>query len=231
VMRDVLFRHLPPWEQPPQATGRSFWLNGSTWEYPSFDNAEVFVKRLVRAGLIAVDLTVNSSLRGTQRELSLRSVQRHFLQATGITYRAIRQIERSQAVTKTVASPATRVPAVPFSQNPDRSMHVEMGGESNRTAWLPWATWAAALWSLLGNPTMPSLSAHHRPVAYAVDRGPHRRPTSITRTLCRCMTWAAQTRFRAMSSPTSDKAKDFAALRSWIPPRSSRGVPGLFLLL
>ena len=83
----------------PEATRRSFWLNGSTWEYPSFDNAEVFVKRLVRAGLIVVDLTVESALLGAQRELSLRSAQRHFLQATGITHGTIRQIERARHAT------------------------------------------------------------------------------------------------------------------------------------
>ncbi|HKB41829.1 MAG TPA: helix-turn-helix domain-containing protein [Gemmataceae bacterium] len=83
----------------PEATGRSFWLNGSAWEYPNFENAETFVKRLVQAGLIAVDLTVDSALQGQPRELSLRSAQRHFLQATGITHSAIRQIERARRAT------------------------------------------------------------------------------------------------------------------------------------
>src|SRR5262249_43558095 len=61
----------------PQATSHSFWLNGSAWEYPDFENAETFVKRLVRNGLIAVDLPVASALRGYQQELTLRSAQRH----------------------------------------------------------------------------------------------------------------------------------------------------------
>src|SRR5262245_59412444 len=70
----------------PGATGRSFWLNGSAWEYPDFENAEFFVKRLVRDGLVAVDLAVEAVLQGQRPELSLRSAQRHFLRATGITH-------------------------------------------------------------------------------------------------------------------------------------------------
>src|SRR6516165_3053904 len=63
----------------PEATSRSFWLNGSTWEYPGFDNAETFVKRLAREDLIAVDLAVDATLRGEGQGLSTRSAQRHFL--------------------------------------------------------------------------------------------------------------------------------------------------------
>jgi AraC-like DNA-binding protein len=83
----------------PQATARSFWLNGSAWEYPSFENAETFVKRLVANGLIAVDPSVDSALQGERQELSIRSAQRHFLQATGITHSTIRKIERARHAT------------------------------------------------------------------------------------------------------------------------------------
>jgi len=83
----------------PEVTARSFWLNGSAWEYPDFENAETFVKRLVDDGLIAVDRSVVSALEGQRRELSIRSAQRHFLQATGITHSAIRQIERARHAT------------------------------------------------------------------------------------------------------------------------------------
>ena len=82
----------------PEATSRSFWLNGSAWEYPDFENAEALVKRLADQGLIAVDLSVDSALRG-QREQSIRSAQRHFLHATGISHGTIRQIERARHAT------------------------------------------------------------------------------------------------------------------------------------
>jgi AraC-like DNA-binding protein len=83
----------------PDASGRTFWLNGSAWEYPDFENAETFVKRLVHAGLIAIDHSVLDALHSQWQELSLRTAQRHFLQATGVTYSTIRQIERARHAT------------------------------------------------------------------------------------------------------------------------------------
>src|SRR5262249_31048648 len=83
----------------PEVTSRSFWLNGSAWGYPDFENAKEFVNRIVRDGLIAVDLPVEAVLQGERQELSLRSAQRHFLQATGMAHGTIRQIERARHAT------------------------------------------------------------------------------------------------------------------------------------
>lgn len=83
----------------PQVTRRSFRLNGSSWEYPDFENAETFVSRLARNGLIAIDVPVDVALQGQRQGLSLRSVQRHFLQTTGMTQGTIRQIERARHAT------------------------------------------------------------------------------------------------------------------------------------
>jgi catechol 2,3-dioxygenase-like lactoylglutathione lyase family enzyme len=80
----------------PGASARSFWLNGSAWEYPDFENADVFVARLVRKGVIARDSSVDAVLRGERPVLSLRSAQRHFLRATGIRHAAFRTIERAR---------------------------------------------------------------------------------------------------------------------------------------
>ena len=46
----------------PEATCHSFWLNGSAWEYPDFENAETFVTRLVRKGIIARDSAVDAGI-------------------------------------------------------------------------------------------------------------------------------------------------------------------------
>jgi AraC-like DNA-binding protein len=83
----------------PEATNQSFWLNGSAWEYPDFENAETFVNRLVHDDLIARDLTVNAALQGHRSKLSLRSEQRHFLQATAMTQSTFCQIERARHAT------------------------------------------------------------------------------------------------------------------------------------
>jgi AraC-like DNA-binding protein len=81
------------------ATSRSFWLNGSAWEYPDFENAETFVKRLVQKGIITRDSAVDAAVCGHGQALTLRSAQRHFLQATGMTHRTVRQIERARHAT------------------------------------------------------------------------------------------------------------------------------------
>jgi AraC-like DNA-binding protein len=83
----------------PSATGRSFWLSGSAWEYPDFENAETFVSRLAKDGVVARDSAVEAALRGQQQALSRRSVQRHFLHAAGMTHARFRQIERARYAT------------------------------------------------------------------------------------------------------------------------------------
>src|SRR5260221_7892765 len=78
-------------------TGRkTFWLNGSSWEFPTFENFDTFVDRLVHQGLLVRDQLVEGVLEDQRRTTSLRSVQRRFLQVTGLPYNAIRQIERAR---------------------------------------------------------------------------------------------------------------------------------------
>jgi hypothetical protein len=80
----------------PQATARSFRLNGSAWDYPDFENADTFVSRLVRSDLITSDSAVEGVLRGETPAQSERSTQRHFLYATGMTQTIYRQIQRAR---------------------------------------------------------------------------------------------------------------------------------------
>ena len=96
----------------PQASGNSFWLNGSAWECPNFDNAETFVARLARTGVIARDSAVEAALQGDPQALSLRSAQRHFLQATGITHSTLRQIERARHATNLLRRGASIIDTV-----------------------------------------------------------------------------------------------------------------------
>lgn len=80
----------------PSATGQSFWLQGAAWQIPNFENADVFVDRLVRQGLLVREPVVDAALSGHATELSIRSVQRRILRATGLTYGRIQQIERAR---------------------------------------------------------------------------------------------------------------------------------------
>lgn len=80
----------------PGATARSFWLDGSAWEYPTFENADAFVARLARRGLIVRDFVVEAMLQGHGDRLPVRTAQRHFLRATGITHRRMLAIQRAR---------------------------------------------------------------------------------------------------------------------------------------
>ena len=80
----------------PEATSHSFWLHGSAWEFPSYENADTFVDRLVREGLLVHEPIVDAALQGHLKELSLRSIQRRFIRATGLTHASVVQIERAK---------------------------------------------------------------------------------------------------------------------------------------
>jgi methylphosphotriester-DNA--protein-cysteine methyltransferase len=83
----------------PKATSASFWLRGSVWQFPDYENADTFVDRLVRADLLIRDPIVEAVLQNQPQALSPRSIQRRFVQATGLTHGAIRQIERARYAT------------------------------------------------------------------------------------------------------------------------------------
>ena len=83
----------------PDASSKSFCLNGSAWQFPNYENADTFVNRLVGEGLLDCDPIVQPVLRGEPQELSPRSIQRRFLQATGLTQGSIRKIERARRAT------------------------------------------------------------------------------------------------------------------------------------
>jgi hypothetical protein len=80
----------------PRAAGSSFWLDRCAWELPGPNNADVFVDRLVRAGLLVHDPVASAELQGGVDGLSTRSVERRVSRATGLTRGAIRQIRRAE---------------------------------------------------------------------------------------------------------------------------------------
>ena len=84
----------------PILTRQSFWLDGAQWDFPDFNNAETFVARLARRGFIDRDPAVEAALAGDDQALSVRSVQRHFRQATGMSHETYRQIARARHATR-----------------------------------------------------------------------------------------------------------------------------------
>lgn len=80
----------------PGAGSQSFWLQGAAWQFPEYENADTFVDRLVREGLLVRDPVVEAVLHSHPLDVSVRSVQRRFVQAVGLTQSTIRQIERAR---------------------------------------------------------------------------------------------------------------------------------------
>ncbi len=102
----VFMPHLPPGRvmdrrdlNLPEADGQSFWMHGSAWKYPTYENAEIFINRLIREGLLVNDPVVSTVLQGEPVGASLRTIQRRVLRATGLTYAATYQIERAHYAT------------------------------------------------------------------------------------------------------------------------------------
>jgi hypothetical protein len=80
----------------PDAGCGRFWLADRAWQLPTFDTAETFVGRLAAVGAIACDGVVDLAFGRRKPDFALRSVQRRFLQATGLTREGFRQIERAR---------------------------------------------------------------------------------------------------------------------------------------
>ncbi|WP_147964849.1 helix-turn-helix domain-containing protein [Streptomyces malaysiensis] len=80
----------------PDVTRRSVWLKGSAWHVPDYDNAEAFVRRMVREDIVDCDPIVPAVLGGGAPDVSERTLQRRFFAATGLTRGAIRQIHRAR---------------------------------------------------------------------------------------------------------------------------------------
>jgi helix-turn-helix protein len=89
----------------PEGTGKSFWLCGATWEFPTYENADTFVDRLVRAELLVRDPLVEDVLQAVDSslpvplDLSPRALQYRFQRATGLTRKAVQQIQRAWRAT------------------------------------------------------------------------------------------------------------------------------------
>lgn len=73
-----------------------FWLGTDVMEIPSLDNVDRFVGKLLRNGIVEDNRLVGSVVSGHPMAMSERTMQRHFLKTTGLTYKAFTQIERAQ---------------------------------------------------------------------------------------------------------------------------------------
>lgn len=80
----------------PDAAARLFWLHDTAWQFPSFEEAERLTAKLVQQGLLVRDPVIEDALEGAPPPMSPRTLQYHFLRATGLPMNSIRQIKRAQ---------------------------------------------------------------------------------------------------------------------------------------
>ena len=80
----------------PESANNTFWLDGKDWEFPTFENADTFIRRLEREGLLAHDPVVGAVMQGEQPAYSPRALQYRFVRATGLSQKVIQQIERAK---------------------------------------------------------------------------------------------------------------------------------------
>jgi len=73
-----------------------FWLGSDVLEIPTFDTVDRFVAKLLGNGIVEDNSLVASVVSGHPMAMSERTMQRHFLRTTGVTYKTFTQIERAQ---------------------------------------------------------------------------------------------------------------------------------------
>ena len=73
-----------------------FWLGTEVMEIPTFETVDGFIDKLIVNNAVEDNDIVASVVAGRPKAMSERTMQRHFLKTTGLTYKAFTQIERAQ---------------------------------------------------------------------------------------------------------------------------------------
>ena len=97
----------------PTLPGGRFLLDDRDWEIPTPQNVDVFVARLLRAGLLHRDPLVEDIRHGERpRPLSERTAQLRFRRAVGISRRKLVTIEQARHVARLLAAGGSIADAV-----------------------------------------------------------------------------------------------------------------------
>ncbi|MFJ9390374.1 helix-turn-helix domain-containing protein [Nocardioides sp. NPDC101246] len=97
----------------PTLAGGRILLDNRDWEMPTVQNVDVFVARLVRAGLLVIDPLVEDVHRGERsRGVSERTAQIRFRRAVGVSRRKVASIERARAAARLLVAGGSIAEAV-----------------------------------------------------------------------------------------------------------------------
>src|SRR5690606_36059446 len=77
-----------------------FRLDGSAREYPTVENIDDFVDRLVKPGLVVADTRPDTPSINADGDVTQRTQQRRFLRTTGMNRSTSRQIGRARQATR-----------------------------------------------------------------------------------------------------------------------------------
>ncbi len=80
----------------PTASNQKFWIKSETLEMPTFDNADTFINRLIHSEILTYDPLIDDILNELPTNLSPRTIRHRFIQATGLSQKHIRQIQRAR---------------------------------------------------------------------------------------------------------------------------------------
>ena len=73
-----------------------FLMQGKTWKMPTYENVDRFIAEQENQGLLEADPMIRDVLENKPVEMSLRSVQRHFVKTIGMSPRRVRQINSAR---------------------------------------------------------------------------------------------------------------------------------------
>jgi hypothetical protein len=80
----------------PESRSDAFWLHGSSWPFPDYENVDTFMSRLAAEQVLVHDPLVPAVLQGRPPDLSARTIRHRFLRATGMTHGQVLQYEQAQ---------------------------------------------------------------------------------------------------------------------------------------
>ena len=84
----------------PMSSDDTFVMQGITWTMPIYENVDQFVAEQEKRGLLKADLVIRDVLENKPVDMSLRSVQRHFVKNIGMSPRRVRQIDSARKAVK-----------------------------------------------------------------------------------------------------------------------------------